>query len=201
MISKLGSLDSFCFSMIACGVNDIYDILAREGHYKKIMYVEVDVGEIFFEEIYHLNGKSIDKGLIFKPDITKDFVIILGSGRDFLESLSKRLSYHIGINFILMELNTEKSDNKKNGFTIYDGITSKKVREVASFENSFGKMKFTEAGEPMYFENPEYYKREKATDKINKEIILEYVNKIGVDIGNDKIFETSKKCIFIDQEE
>ena len=200
MIMKINELDSFCFSIIACSVSDIYDFLSKERHKQKIMYVELDVQEIYFDGIYSNKSDTIGKGLIYKPDIVQEFSIILGSGRDFLELLSKKLSLHFEIKSILMEFNTQKSEIIRNGLFVYDGITSEKVREVLGYWSSFGKMEFIDTGSPMYFEKTEYYQRNNIAEKINKDIILEYGKKLGVDFEDERIFETEGKSIYIDQE-
>jgi hypothetical protein len=197
---KINELDSFCFSIIACDVIEIYEYLLKDRYYQKIMYVEVDVEEIFFEGIYQNTTNDIQKGLIYKPDIVQDFTIVLGSNRDFLDTLSQKLSLHFGVKSILMEFNTEKSEIIRNGFSVYGGGSSEKVREILGLWSSFGEMEFVDTGKILDFENSVYYERDKVADKINKEIILEYGKKLGVDIGDDRIFATNDKSIFIDQE-
>ena len=41
---------------------------------------------------------------------------------------------------------------------------------------------FYEEGELLPFENPDYYKRRKIKDRINNDIIIEYLSKCGIDL-------------------
>lgn len=42
---------------------------------------------------------------------------------------------------------------------------------------------FYEEGKPLYFENLDYYKRRRITDRLNNDIIKEYMLRLGIDIN------------------
>jgi hypothetical protein len=57
------------------------------------------------------------------------------------------------------------------------------------FENSYKVL-------PLSIETPEYYKAKRKTDRLNNEIILEYLRKSGYDLTDKNFFETNKKVYY-----
>jgi hypothetical protein len=60
-----------------------------------------------------------------------------------------------------------------------------------------GKWVFYEAGSPLWFENPEYYKRRMIKKRLNYGILKEYCQKLGIDFDDEKFFTpASEAAIF-----
>ena len=51
---------------------------------------------------------------------------------------------------------------------------------------------FFQKGNLLSFEKPEYYKRKKKKDRLNPEIIIEYMNALGCNILDDNFWISSK---------
>ena len=51
---------------------------------------------------------------------------------------------------------------------------------------------FAQEGSVQPFENPDYYKRRLIKDRLNREIITEYMEKLGFDISRDIFWESTK---------
>lgn len=75
-----------------------------------------------------------------------------------------------------------------------DGVT----RIVHSYWDS-DKWVFFETGEILPFENPEYYKRRKKSDKINYEIINEYLEANGWLLNEESFWQSDIATYFIER--
>ena len=61
------------------------------------------------------------------------------------------------------------------------------------------KWKFFQTGQIQGFENPEYYKAKRITDRLDNEIINEYMGKLGFEIWAKDFYQSSKDGIYFEQ--
>lgn len=59
---------------------------------------------------------------------------------------------------------------------------------------------FAQEGPVQPFENPDYYVRRFKKDRVNREIIMEYMKKLGFMIARKGFWETNKPARFLWQE-
>jgi hypothetical protein len=164
----------------------------------KINYDYVDVKKVYFQTMYLQPIKGIVKSLFYNPDIAPQLSVVLGNGRGSWGSLSNNISSHLSVNNIQIEINTENSDVLRNSMFYYDGKHKTRVREVQGHLGDYNKMEFVQGGPLLWFENIEYYKKRKIWDRLNKSILTEYANKIGIDLTSDYFFNTKQKSLYVE---
>ncbi|GHT78554.1 hypothetical protein FACS189464_2220 [Bacteroidia bacterium] len=195
---NVNELNSFVFSIIDCDIVTIKNYLEKQEYDYKIVYENINIEDIYFHNMYLKPIKGIAKALFYNPDIAPQLTIGLGNGRGCWGTLCNNISANLSVNNIQMELNTKDSDITRNQFRVYDGRIKGYTREVQRILGDNNRMEFVNSGEPLWFENTEYYKKRKITDRINKNILMEYANKIGIDLGSNELFETTQKSLYVE---
>ena len=61
------------------------------------------------------------------------------------------------------------------------------------------KWNFFTKGEPLYFENVKNYIKRKKVERFNKIIMLEYLQKLGIDINSEQFWESYGKSVYFSQ--
>jgi hypothetical protein len=138
------------------------------------------------------------KGLIYNPEINPKITILLGNGKGCWGSLANNISANLCIDNIQITFNENISNDFVNEFAYYNGKTHKNTREVQGILGDNEKMEFVNGGTPLWFENTEYYKKRKIIDRINKNILIEYSKKLGIDITSDCMFKSNQKSLYVE---
>jgi hypothetical protein len=193
---NVSKLDSFSFAIIDCSIIKIKQYLENHHYNYRITYDNIGIEKFYFDTMYLQPIKGTAKGLFYNPDIASDLTIVLGNGRGSWGSLCNNISKNLLVDNIQIEINSENSDINRNQITMYDG--KKIIRSVQSILGDGNKMEFTQGGIPLWFENASYYKKRKIIDRINKEILIEYAYKLGIDLTNNDLFETNKKSLYVE---
>ena len=141
-------------------------------------------------------GAHFIKVLIWEPklspNVTALFVNLLDAYNSLIhvwnEKFKKRaITLRLSNDEICMyphhELDIKTIDNKER--VVYTHVESK--------------WEYCEIGPIQYFENPEYYKRKKIKDRVNNEILNEYMAKMGFKIWSDDFYKSSKDGIYFEQ--
>ena len=63
-------------------------------------------------------------------------------------------------------------------------------------ENNWTFYENSDIVKPLFMENMEYYKSKRKTDRLNKEIIIEYLNKAGYDLTDKNFFQTNNNVYY-----
>ena len=63
-------------------------------------------------------------------------------------------------------------------------------------ENNWTFYENSDKVKPLVIENMEYYKSKQKTDRLSKEIIIEYLNKAGYDLKDKNFFKTNKNVFY-----
>jgi hypothetical protein len=66
------------------------------------------------------------------------------------------------------------------------------MREDPSWE-------FYQRGELRSFEDPANYKKRRIADRLNREILLTYLGKLGWDLANPKFWTSQHPAVYIDE--
>ena len=111
-----------------------------------------------------------------------------------LDSLSRHFRAKLKCNLINICISIEE-DYKTGDFQWFQYIKPN-GEERLIYANKEDRWIFYEEGEPLPFENKEYYKRRLIKDRLNNDIIVEYLSKMGInlldidkDVANCMTFE------------
>lgn len=73
-------------------------------------------------------------------------------------------------------------------FWLYEDAMKKRGIQAALAEDGW---QYFQSGEIQFFEDPTYSRRKKIRDRLNREILREYLLKLGVDVRSDDFWNTS----------
>lgn len=153
-------------------------------------HVELLTPDKFSKDIVEkIMNKHFDPltAIIWQPLNQKnDCIAIVNSFQDgwsgFVEGFCKRNNLeYIYISF---------SNNQRlySDFAIFHCYNSDKERTVHAISD-VGKWEFFQKGETLSFENEAYYKKRSISNRLNEEILLEYLQKMGVDLSGQDFWQ------------
>jgi hypothetical protein len=61
-----------------------------------------------------------------------------------------------------------------------------------------GRWEFFAAGELQVFERPEYYSRKRYDDRMNRQILLEYLLALGMDVKDDAFWSSKGEMLILE---
>jgi len=189
-------LNSFTFAIIDCDIISIKNYLEKQDYEYRITYENIDVESFYFQNMYLQPIKGTAKGLFFNPETKPKVTLVLGNGRGCWGTLCNNICSNLSVDQTQITINDENTDNLINQIVIREG--KKTIRVVQMLLGDNDKMEFLQVGNPLWFENVEYYKKRRIKDRINKNILIEYANKIGIDLTSSDLFKTSQKSLYVE---
>jgi hypothetical protein len=75
-----------------------------------------------------------------------------------------------------------------------NGISQRVIQSIVGDEE---KWEFFQKGEPLFFENTDNYKKHKISNRINKAIIVNYIQNLGIPILDKQCFAFNKKSLWV----
>ena len=191
-------LNSFSFTIIDCDILSIKNYLEKQNNRYSITYENMNIEKIYFENMYLQQLKGVARGIFYNPEPASNLTVVLGDGYGSWGSLCNKISSNLLINNIQIQINDENSDVLRNCIILYDGKMQKHIREVQGHMGDFNRMEFIQAGTPLWFENIDYYKKRKIMDRLNKNILIEYARKIGIDLTDNNLFKSNQKNLYVE---
>ena len=173
MIINLNEYNFFTFSWLNTSLDNIekYEQNKKDCKSKIIRNNDVNI-KINFEynpEIIKTYFLQIKNGVIMLPNL-----------QDGWSSYFYNLTEDLKLNGFHFSLSSEKEDEPYNCMTFIENG----LRKRTCYTLKEGKTwTFFEDGKPLFFEEVNYYKNKLKKLKLNKEIILNYCNKLGITNG------------------
>ena len=130
--------------------------------------------------------------LIWRPkSIESDFVAFISNMPDGWPTLLNYYLKHYDRDLIRVRL----SDENKN-YPVYQmEYLNKTWRRVVQVLKDSDKWTFYQEGSPLMFEDVENYKKRKISDRLNEEIIQDYLKKNGIDISKTDFWNSKGLAI------
>lgn len=192
----LSDFDYFELIYINLPIDDIYNIICTDEKlniYKtdynthqpdKLNAVMRSNYSKKFEEKYYMD-------ILFYQSKYTGNTIALGSWGTLCNYIcSKIKTYNISFRFI--------ADGSYAGFEKRDYINSEtQQRVVQSLIGDNDKWEFYQNGEPIFFENTDYYTKRRIADRMNKDIIIEYVQRFGIPINKPDCLNYNDRSLYI----
>lgn len=125
-------------------------------------------------EAFFYNPKNMDKK-----------TVMVTNALDGWSTLSRIIGNYFGCEYIKVRLDDELIPEPMNSF-IYARDNEERV--VYSIKEG-RKWTFYSTGKPVFFENMDYYKKIRINKRMNRSILIEYCNNIGLDILSDSFWE------------
>lgn len=177
----------FTFSFIKSKQADLlahFNKLISEDDDYSVSYSTYDFHHVFKEDV---RNPHITSSVGFYRAVFinyNDGFIMLSNLNDGWFTLCNNIAFNLKTYFYLFTIDEVEDKNTKNSmlFSDYSG-DFEITRCVYSMMDD--KWVFSQKGRALWFENINYYKRRKIKDRLNKNILLEYCYKIGINICDD----------------
>lgn len=157
--------------------------------YKFTEISDFDLSEHPKEQYYNAPRKIY----LFSPLTNENQVVMITNAQDGLNALTRHISSKLGIFSYNFSMSSKEDEEPKNELLLIENGKIKRVIQAMKDE----KWVFYQAGAMLDFENPDHYKKRVVKDRLNKEILIQYAQKIGFDVLNND-FWRSKKALLVD---
>ena len=125
-------------------------------------------------------GSHFPKFSCWQNKIYPDKVFFISNYEDGLSNVCRIIQKHLRCNIITCALSNEtETDNPF--FKFYFSNSNLEERLIQAYKED--RWIFYEEGKLLSFENLDYYKRRRITDRLNNNIIKEYMIRLGIDIN------------------
>ena len=139
-------------------------------------------------------GAHFEKLYFFTPKLCKNKCIMFSNYSDGLSSLIHVLTNDLKIKAYSFRISANNIPEALNEFScIENGET---LRTVYAMKDP--KWKFYCEGEIQPFEEKEFYERKIIKQRLNKEILISYCVKLGIDIREDSFWK-SQQSLFVER--
>jgi hypothetical protein len=179
----INSLNQFGLCRIGLSIDNIINSLSIYGETKQYT---VDY-RLHSPELYSdvLSKKKYLDAIFYQSGLLKD-TLMIGNWFSLCNFLClKNSSYNFQFFF-------EKDAAR---FVFYDNSTEQRI--VQALVGDEDKWEFYQNGDGLSFENPKYYFKRKIANRLNKDIIIEYIVKSGIPINERNCFAFDEKSIYI----
>ena len=148
--------------------------------------------------LYHLcppkGGAHFEKLYFFTPKLCKNKCIMFSNYSDGLSSLIHVLTNDLKIKAYSFRISANNIPDALNEFSCIEN--GKMLRTVYAMKDP--KWKFYCEGEIQPFEEKEFYERKIIKQRLNKEILISYCVKLGIDIREDSFWK-SQQSLFVER--
>lgn len=146
-----------------------------------------------FSEIEKKSDNKVVEVLIWQPKSARfSFVVFFTNMSDGWDTLLSNYTRVFNEDIISIKLSC---GNAKYPVYSFDYKKGDKQRLIRSMKD-INKWEFFEKGEVYDFENTANYKKRRIADRINNELIIDYLNKIGINIKDDQFWISQKAIRF-----
>ena len=171
----------------------------NDDDFKSFLSNSIDFGSICHKPNLDYNGEF--KFMLFEPLTNPNTTIFFSNLLDGWYTavynyarLFKTNIFHIGLT-----VDRGLKNNPAYFFTkLYYNDKSKFEQRVVQLvkDNNWTFYENSEKVKPLSIENIEYYKSKRKVDKLNNEIIIQYLRKAGYDLTDKNFFETNKNVYY-----
>ena len=148
--------------------------------------------------LYHLcppkGGAHFEKLYFFTPKLCKNKCIMFSNYSDGLSSLIHVLTNDLKLKAYSFRISANNIPEALNEFSCIEN--GKTLRTVYAMKDP--KWKFYCEGEIQPFEEKEFYERKIIKQRLNKEILISYCVKLGIDIREDSFWK-SQQSLFVER--
>jgi hypothetical protein len=139
---------------------------------------------------YKTHGiENTEINIIWEPSIAPGHTVIRTSLTDGRYTLSHRLAKN-GIDCYRFNINNDILP----AYFFHRISPNKATERVVQYINEGDMEEFYQEGELLPFENSGYYRRRRKKDRINPDIIVEYMSALGWDILDDNFWRSNKEA-------
>jgi hypothetical protein len=145
-------------------------------------------------EDYPLPGGShARRVMLFHPELTPGRTAFFANLEDGWQTMVYSLAKKLGCECLRLTSSTESDGYPQNSFSlIQSGVP---IRTLMAGKDDRG-WEFFEDGDPLPIEDPSHYQRRRIRDRLNRDIIVGYANKLGWPIDEDDFWTSQESAVY-----
>jgi hypothetical protein len=188
---------SFWFTLIDLPIDSIHNFLLSDYASSKytIVYDQVEVDKFYLENLHEKPELEFYGVLYYNPVNAPNKTIAIGNAGSW-GTLSNYICKNLSSGNFQFDMNSEQSKIIRN--TLLFNEKGKTLRSVQClFSDEDNEWVFFQKGDPLWFENTTYYERQEVNTRLNKDILIEYCEKLGLQVRQDDFFRSDQKSLFV----
>lgn len=152
--------------------------------------IEIQEGNINIEKYFNppSGGAHLPRFCCWESEKYPNKIFLISNYEDGLYTLCNIIHKNVGKNLIMCSLSNE-ADMENPFYQFYYSNMNFDERKIMAYKED--KWVFYENGKPLSIENEKYYKNKIIKKRLNNDIIVEYLKKIGIDL-----WEIDKSIIY-----
>ncbi len=183
---RFSMFSSFTFSCLSCTLASAKNAIepTMEGDADSL-----EAGRFTMDEIFLMNedgrvsrrsAASSCTALLFET-ADKNKTIAVSNVTDGWVTLCNAIAFHAKTDLYTFSFSEEEDPDARNALE-YRDYSSPQMKERVVHAMKDPRWAFYEKGEPLYFEDVANYKKRKIKDKVNKQILVSYCNRLGLNV-------------------
>lgn len=192
----IDSFKSLYIVYVELNIEQIYTFL-KEDSLTSSFEIELfnnSIEDVYMKKLYGQSPAEFLGAVFFKPKQLKKGVVVLGNSGGWA-TLCNYICKGLNSINIQFDINSLESEIHRNSLVMSD--SGKIVRSVQSIVDDKGIWQFNENGEALWFENIEYYKVQEKAKRIDQEILVQYCEKLSLNVKDPSFFESNDESIFV----
>jgi hypothetical protein len=194
-VNFINSIEYLSFSCIEAPISSVdyalKDIILETAF--KISYDKANL-ENFGKYEYTYDKKLRFLSIVFQPKIKKNSSVLVSNISTGWDSLILNISKFLKCKALRVVIGKEQLNYPITLFHLYSaGRTERMIRSMRDED----KWEFLQKGEPLSFENLEYYKKRRIKDRFNKVIAEEYLSRLGWNITDKEFWISDREAIYL----
>ena len=182
----INNLDALLFTFFWKDIKSIKSFLENGQSENTVFSDDVDITSLLNLE-YAYNPNPL-RATFFK--VTENTCIMFPKLQDGWRSLSRQITQNMKATSCYMRIMDDKKILLPSNYFTY----SNSGNERTVYASDEYRWVFANVGEPAFFENEDYYKNRMVKKRLNKNILIEYCDKLK--ITNSGVLEFSDECAF-----
>lgn len=193
---KANNFDSLYIICIEASIEELYKFSQEDMLIKSVQtqYQQLDIGKFYETELHEKSPLEFLGAIFFQPFGVSNKTVVLGNSGGWA-TLCNYICKNIGLRNTQFDMNSENSTIKRNSLFVHE--KGNQIRAVQAIINDFNNWEFTSRGIIMPYENTNYYEKINIKERLNKEILIEYCIKYGLNILDDTFFNSNQKALYI----
>ena len=189
----------FTFSVFqGCSFDEFTEVFVKQGFEESFKQKTVFIKKDILQMSQYINpsyNKLPVKFSWWSNSNYPNMVFLASSDEDGLYSRSNRNAVKMKCSLIRISMSVKTPDEPESLFWFQYISPEGKERVVYALREN--RWIFYEEGEPLPFENLDYYKRRMIKDRIGNDILIEYLSKLGVNFYD--IDENVSQCMTLER--
>jgi hypothetical protein len=189
------------FTQIDLPLGKIREFLATDYTTRgyALEYDKLEVDKFYLDELHEKPSVDFLAAIFYVPLVAPEKTIVLGNSGSW-GTLSNYICKSLSCRNWQFDINDENSTTARNTLMVNDSGKSIRFVQTMFSDEDDNEWIFTAKGEPQWFETMEYYERKEIKLRLNKDILVEYCEKLQLPVREDDFFRTDSACVFVKHE-